>query len=97
MSYRVRKQAFTGKLILQHDMVLDDRTGVVVWSDAQAMPGNFEIHPQGTANEIHALRTRVSKYERRAAAARARRKVVVVDHGDHARLEVVSATSGEQQ
>jgi hypothetical protein len=65
VTYRVRKQALTGKLVLQHETTA---LGTGGWCDVPELrPGEFEIVP---ADELAALRQRIARYERRAAGQR---------------------------
>lgn len=69
--YRVRKQALTGKLILQHDMAIGP-DGYVSWTDAQAMPGEYAMVPIQTYLALIEERgkhaARIERYDRRAKA-----------------------------
>lgn len=64
MTYRVRRQRLTGKLILQHATIDFPST----WTDCFGLAyGTFSIIDTDRLRELEA---RISKYERRAAGQR---------------------------
>jgi len=66
MTYRVRKQALTGKMVLQIKVTTD---GADDWRDVQNERGSGPFEIIDTI-DLAALHQRIAKYERRAAGQR---------------------------